>query len=68
MVVAEWLGTIPAMREGDLLGDLLLEVEVGSFLVPEGEGGGYCVHGLNVVHDPSGDSCGEVGDEGGGVF
>ena len=56
------------MHEGNLLGNLLLEMEVGGFLIPESEGGRYCVHGLNVVHDPSGDSCREVGDEGGGIF
>ena len=50
------------MREGDLLGDLLLETKVGGFLIPEGKGGRYCIHGLDAVHDPSGDSCGEVGD------
>ena len=56
------------MHKGDLPGDLFLEMEVGGFLVPESEGGGYRIHGLNAVHDPSGDSCGEVGDEGGGIF
>ena len=62
------LGAISAMCEGDFSGDLLLETEVGGFLIPEGKGGRYCIHGLDVVHDPSGDSCREVGDQSGGVF
>ena len=56
------------MHKSDLLSDLLLEVEVGSFLVPEGEGGRYGIHGLDAMHDPSGDPCGEVRDQGGSVF
>ena len=60
LVSAGWLGAIPVMHKGDFSGDLLLETKVGSFLVPEGEGGRYCVHGLDAVHDPSGDSCREV--------
>ena len=56
------------MYESDFPGDLLLEVKMGSFLVPEGEGGRYGVHGLDAMHDPSGDSCREVRDQGGGVF
>ena len=28
----------------------------------------YCIHGLDVMHDPSGDSCGEIRDQGGGIF
>ena len=62
LVGVGWLGAVPVMREGDLSGDFLLKVKVGSFFVPESEGGGYCIHGLDVVHDPSGDSCGKVGD------
>ena len=56
------------MHEGDFSSNLLLESEVGSFLVPEGEGGRYGIHGLDAMHDPSGDPCGEVRDQGGGVF
>ena len=56
------------MHESDLLSDLLLKAKVGSFLVPEGEGGRYSIHGLDAMHDPSGDSCGEVRDQGGGIF
>ena len=56
------------MHESDLSGDLLLEVKVGGFLVPEGEGGRYGIHSLDTMHDPSGDSCREVRDQGGGVF
>ena len=56
------------MHESDLSSDLLLEVEVGGFLVPEGKGGGYGVHGLDAMHDPSREPGGEVRDQGGGVF
>ena len=56
------------MHKGNFSGDLLLETEVGGFFVPEGESGGYHIHGLDAVHDPSGDSCGEIGDQGGSVF
>ena len=56
------------MHEGDLLSDLFLKTKVGSFLVPESEGGRYRIHGLDSMHDPSGDSCREVRDQGGGVF
>ena len=56
------------MHESDLSSDLLLEAKVGGFFVPEGEGGWYSIHGLDVMHDPSGDSCGEVRDQGGGIF
>ena len=56
------------MHESDLSSDLLLEAKVGGFLVPEGEGGWYSVHGLDAMHDPGGDSCGEVRDQGGGIF
>ena len=62
LVGAGRLGAVSSVHEGNLLGNLLLEVKVGGFFVPEGEGGQYCIHGLDVVHDPSGDSCGEVGD------
>ena len=56
------------MHESDLLSDLLLEAKVGGFFVPEGKGGRYGIHGLDAMHDPSGDSCGEVGDQGGSIF
>ena len=56
------------VHESDFSSDLLLEAEVGGFLVPEGEGGRYGVHRLNAMHDPSGESCGEVGDQSGSVF
>ena len=55
------------MHESDLSSDLLLEAKMGSFFVPEGEGGWYSIHGLDAMHDPSGDSCGEVRDQGGSV-
>ena len=56
------------MHESDLSSDFFLEVEMGSFLVPEGKGSRYGIHGLDAMHDPSGDPCGEVRDQGGGVF
>ena len=56
------------MHESDLSSDLLLEAEVGSLLVPESEGGGYGVHGLDAMHDPSGEPSGEVRDQSGSVF
>ena len=56
------------MHESNLSSNLLLEAKVGGFLIPEGEGGWYSVHGLDAMHDPSGDSCGEVRDQGGGIF
>ena len=43
-------------------------MEVGSFLVPDGESSGYVIHGLNTVHDPGREPCWEVGDQGGGIF
>ena len=56
------------MHVSNLPSNLLLEAEVGGFLVPEGEGGGYSVHGLDAMHDPSGEPGREVRDQGGGVF
>ena len=56
------------MHKSDLSSDLLLEAKVGGFLVPEGKGGRYGIHGLDVMHDPSGDPCGEVRDQGGSIF
>ena len=56
------------MLKSNLLSDLLLQAEVGSLLVPESEGGGYGVHGLDAMHDPSGESGREVRNQGGGVF
>ena len=50
------------VHKGDFSGDLFLEMEVGGFFVPKGESGGYRIHGLDAVHDPSGNSCGEIGD------
>ena len=55
------------MREGDLPCYLLLEAEVGSFFIPSGESGGHHIHSLDVMHYPGGESCQEVGNQGGGV-
>ena len=68
MVTAGRLGDISLVHEGNLSGNLLLETKVGGFFIPEGEGGGYCIHGLDAMHNPGRDSCREVGDQGGGVF
>ena len=56
------------MHESDFPSDLLLETKMGGFLIPEGKGGRYGIHGLDAMHDPSGDSCREVRDQGGGIF
>ena len=63
-----WWGGIPVMHESNLSSNLLLEVKVGGFFIPEGKGGRYGIHGLDAMHDPSGDSCREVRDQGGGIF
>ena len=68
LVGTRWLGVVSVMHESDFLSDLLLEVKMGGFLIPEGEGGRYSVHGLDAMHDSSGDSCGEVRDQGGSIF
>ena len=56
------------VHESDFSSDFLLEVKVGGFLVPEGKGGWYSIHGLDAMHDPSGNSCREVRDQGGSIF
>ena len=50
------------MHQGDLPSYLPLETEVGSFLVPAGDGGGDVVHGLDSLHDPDRDPGREVGN------
>ena len=54
--------------EGNLSSDFFLKTEMGGFLVPEGEGGRYGIHGLDAMHNPGGESSGEVRDQGGGIF
>ena len=56
------------MHESNLSSDLFLEMKVGGFLVPKGKGGWYSIHGLDAMHDPSGDSCREVRDQSGCIF
>ena len=56
------------MCEGDLSSYLFLKAEMGSFLVPNSESGGYCVHGLDTMHYSSGESCQKVGNQGVGIF
>ena len=63
-----WLGTVSVVHKGELSSDLFLETKVGGFLIPEGEGGRYCIHGLDAMHDPSGDPCGKLRNQGGGIF
>ena len=68
LVTAGWLGGISSVHEGNLSGDLFLEVEMGGFFVPKSEGGGYHIHGLDVMHNPGRNSYREVGDQCGGIF
>ena len=56
------------MCNSNLPSYLPLETEVGSFLIPTGDGGGDIVHGLDSLHDSDRDSGREIGDEDGGVF
>ena len=46
----------PSMHQGDLPSYLPLEMEVGSLLVPAGDGGGDVVHTLDSLHDSNRDS------------
>ena len=80
--VMNWVGGLRAMGEvgacilwsrslvhqGDPSSYLPLETEVGSFLIPSGDGGGDVVHCLDSLHNPDGDSSQEVGDESGGIL
>ena len=56
------------VHEGNLSSDFFLEVEMGGFLIPEGEGGRYGIHGLDAMHNPGGEPSREVRDQGGGIF
>ena len=56
------------MHESDLSSDLFLEAEMGGLFVPEGKGGWYGIHSLDAMHNPGGESGGEVRDQGGGIF
>ena len=62
------LWSLSSVHQGNLSGNLPLEMEVSGFLVPAGDGGGDVVHGLDSLHDSDGDSSREVGNEGGGIF
>ena len=42
---------------GNLPSNFFLEAEMGSFLVPEGEGGRHGVHSLDAMHDPGREPC-----------
>ena len=68
LIGSRGLRTIPSMREGNRSSYLFLKAEMGGFLIPNSESGGYCVHGLDMMHYPSGESCRKVGNQGGGVF
>ena len=68
LVTAGWLGGISLVHEGNLSGDFFLKMEMGGLFVPEGEGGGYHIHGLDAMHNPGGNSHREVGDQRGSVF
>ena len=56
------------VHEGNLSGNFFLEAEMGGFLVPEGEGGRYSIHGLDAMHNPGREPSGEIRDQGGGIF
>ena len=56
------------MDQGDLPGDLSLEMEMGSFLIPAGDSGGDSVHGLDTLHDSYRDPSQVVTDQGCGIF
>ena len=55
------------MHQGNLPGYLLLELEVGSFFIPDSKSGRYVVHCLDTMQNPGQYSCREVRDEGGGI-
>ena len=40
------------MDGGDLPSNIPLETEMGSFLIPAGDGGGDGVHSLDSLHNP----------------
>ena len=63
-----WLKGVSSMHKGNPLSYLLLKSEVGSLFIPGSKGGRYGIHGLDMVHNPSGESHREIGDEGGSVF
>ena len=50
------LGGSSSMDGGDLLSDFSLEIEMGGFLIPAGDGGGDGVHSLDTLHNPNWDS------------
>ena len=56
------------MHEGNLMGNLLLEAEVGSFVIPPSNGGGDSVHTLDVIHDPCWDPSLEIRDKSGSIL
>ena len=62
LVTAGWLGNVPMVHESNLSGDLFLKMEMGGLFVPESEGGGYHIHGLDAMHNPGKNSRREVGD------
>ena len=68
VVISGHLGGSSSVHEGDSVSDLLLEAEVGGFVVPPIDGGGDGIHSLNMVHDPCQDSCFEIQDKGGSVL
>ena len=44
------------MHQSDFSGYLSLETEMGSFLIPTGDGGGDIVHSLDPLQNPNWDS------------
>ena len=67
--VCSWtLQGYSAMDQGDFSSYLPLEMEMGGFFIPAGDGGGNGVHGLDMLHNPNWESSQKVRDQGGGVF
>ena len=67
--VSSWgLQSSSSMDQGDLPGDLPLETEMGSFLIPTSDSGGDSVHGLDALHDSYQDPGWVVTDQSCGVF
>ena len=68
VVISRCLGGGSLVHDGDSVGDLLLETEVGSFIIPPVNGGGDSIHTLDTLHDPCWDPSLEIQDESGSVL
>ena len=56
------------MYKGNLVSNFLLEAEVGSFVVPSGDGGRGGIYALDTMHDPHQDPYFEIRDQDSGVL